>query len=132
MLTIAPGFQVDQKTLQQKNVELVEMYREKSKKQAQTQHLYDTLKKRVMTSQVQTAASDSVAKAIGSMSNVSRPQTYEDTSLQQASVAQSTTFRSNDFANTISNLATAKVQVGQAGMHMEDLETSRCRHPQAP
>lgn len=58
------------------------MYREKSKKQAQTQHLYDTLKKRVMTSQVQTAASDSVAQAINSMSNVPRPQTLRDPPFQ--------------------------------------------------
>lgn len=58
------------------------MYREKSKKQAQTQHLYDTLKKRVMTSQVQTAASDSVAQAINSMSNIPRPQTFRDPSFQ--------------------------------------------------
>lgn len=91
VLTVIIGFQVDQKTLQQKNVELVEMYREKSKKQAQTQHLYDTLKKRVMTSQVQTAASDSVTKAISSMSNIPRPQTYGD-----ASALQPTAFRAND------------------------------------
>ncbi|ERF68709.1 hypothetical protein EPUS_05770 [Endocarpon pusillum Z07020] len=77
------SLQIDQKTLQQKNVELVEMYRDKSKKQAQTQHLYDTLKKRVMTSQVQTAASDSVAQAINSMSSIPRPQTFGDASVQQ-------------------------------------------------
>jgi hypothetical protein len=59
------------------------MYREKSKKQAQTQHLYDTLKKRVMTSQVQTAASDSVAQAIKSMSSGPRPQTFGETSFEQ-------------------------------------------------
>lgn len=59
------------------------MYRDKSKKQAQTQHLYDTLKKRVMTSQVQTAASDSVAQAINSMSSIPRPQTFGDASAQQ-------------------------------------------------
>lgn len=58
------------------------MYREKSKKQAQTQHLYDTLKKRVMTSQVQTAASDSVAQAIHSMSSIARPQTLGDPPFQ--------------------------------------------------
>ena len=78
LLIATAGLQVDQKTLQQKNVELVEMYRDKSKKQAQTQHLYDTLKKRVMTSQVQTAASDSVAQAIGSISNIPRPQNFGD------------------------------------------------------
>jgi E3 ubiquitin-protein ligase CCNP1IP1 len=76
---LIPGLQVDHKTLQQKNAELVEMYREKSKKQAQTQHLYDTLKKRVMTSQVQTAASDTVAQ----MSKIPRPQTFADASIHQ-------------------------------------------------
>jgi hypothetical protein len=59
------------------------MYRDKSKKQAQTQHLYDTLKKRVMTSQVQTAASDTVAQAIHSISSIPRPQTFADASFQQ-------------------------------------------------
>lgn len=83
LLSTSAGLQIDQKTLQQKNGELVEMYREKSKKQAQTQHLYDTLKKRVMTSQVQTAASDSVAQAINSMSNIPRPQAYAEPSFQQ-------------------------------------------------
>ena len=87
------GLQIDQKTLQQKNVELVEMYRDKSKKQAQTQHLYDTLKKRVMTSQVQTAASDSVAQAINSMSSIPRPQTFEHSSFPQAPPAN---FRPDD------------------------------------
>jgi hypothetical protein len=40
------------------------MYREKSKKHAQTQHLYDTLKKRILMSQVETAASDNVARTL--------------------------------------------------------------------
>jgi hypothetical protein len=82
LLMSSTGLQIDQKTIQQKNVELVEMYRDKSKKQAQTQHLYDTLKKRVMTSQVQTAASDSVAQAINSMSSIPRPQPFGDPSFQ--------------------------------------------------
>jgi len=83
LLIITTALQIDQKTLQQKNTELSDMYRDKSKKQAQTQHLYDTLKKRVMTSQVQTAASDSVAQAINSMSSIPRPQTFADASFQQ-------------------------------------------------
>lgn len=69
------------------------MYREKSKKQAQTQHLYDTLKKRVMTSQVQTAASDSVAQAINSMSGVPRAQTFGNPSFPQP---QPPGYRAND------------------------------------
>jgi E3 ubiquitin-protein ligase CCNP1IP1 len=93
LLTTFTGLQIDLKTLQQKNFELIEMYREKSKKQAQTQHLYDTLKKRVMTSQVQTAASDSVAQAINSISSIPRPQTYGDLPLQPS---QTTNFRPVD------------------------------------
>ena len=76
---MAPSdLQIDHKTLHEKNVELAEMYRGKSKKQAQTQYLYDTLKKRVMTSQVQTIASDSVAQAIGSTSGIPAPQVFGD------------------------------------------------------
>jgi hypothetical protein len=84
LLIVTTALQIDQKTLIQKNGELSDMYRDKSKKQAQTQHLYDTLKKRVMTSQVQTAASDSVAQAINSMSGIPRPQTFADASFQQS------------------------------------------------
>jgi hypothetical protein len=83
LLIVTTALQIDQKTLRQKNTELSDMYRDKSKKQAQTQHLYDTLKKRVMTSQVQTAASDSVAQAIHSMSSIPRPQTFAEASFQQ-------------------------------------------------
>jgi hypothetical protein len=88
------GLHIDQKTLQQKNAELVEMYREKSKKQAQTQHLYDTLKKRVMTSQVQTAASDSVTQVINSLPSVPRRQPLgSDPYIQPP---QTTNFHPND------------------------------------
>ena len=66
---------IDHKTLEQKNAELVDMYREKSKKHAQTQHLYDTLKKRCLLSQVQTAASENVAQTIHNISN-GRPDTF--------------------------------------------------------
>ena len=59
------------------------MYREKSKKHAQTQHLYDTLKKRILMSQVETAASDNVAQTLKSMAGGDRPGTYNGTSLNQ-------------------------------------------------
>lgn len=52
--------QVDQDTLRRRNEELTQAFREKSKKQMQTQELYDKLKRRSMLGQVQEAASDAV------------------------------------------------------------------------
>jgi hypothetical protein len=49
------------------------MYHEKSKKHAQTQHLYDTLKKRILMSQVETAASDNVARTLMTTPGGTRP-----------------------------------------------------------
>jgi E3 ubiquitin-protein ligase CCNP1IP1 len=66
-----PDMQVDQDTLRRRNEELTQAFREKSRKQMQTQELYDKLKRRSMLGQVQEAASDAVdhtvqASAIGS------------------------------------------------------------------
>ncbi|KAK2788820.1 hypothetical protein FQN53_003007 [Emmonsiellopsis sp. PD_33] len=58
--------QMSQDQLQKKNHELVELYREKSKKHAQTTNLYNLLKTRAMRSQIQTAASDSVSQVLES------------------------------------------------------------------
>lgn len=55
---------LDQDTLIRKNEELVQAFREKSRKQLQTQELYDKLKRRTMLGQVQTAASDAVNHTI--------------------------------------------------------------------
>jgi len=55
---------LDQDTLRRKNEELVQAFREKSRKQLQTQELYDKLKRRTMLGQVQTAASDAVDHTI--------------------------------------------------------------------
>ena len=52
------------------------MYREKSKKHAQTQLLYDTLKKRILMSQVETAASDNVAQTLKTMASGTRLGTF--------------------------------------------------------
>ena len=60
------------------------MYREKSKKHAQTQHLYDTLKKRILMSQVETAASDNVAQTLKTMASGTRPGTFNGTGFTQA------------------------------------------------
>lgn len=61
----------DQDSLRRKNEELVQAYKEKSRKQMQTQELYDKLKRRAMLGQVQDAASEAVddsihASAVGS------------------------------------------------------------------
>lgn len=56
--------QTAQEQLQKKNQELFEMYREKSKKFTQITNLYNLLKSRAMKSQMQTAASDSVSRAL--------------------------------------------------------------------
>ena len=60
------------------------MYREKSKKHAQTQHLYDTLKKRILMSQVETAASDNVARTLKTMTSGTRPGTFNGTGFTRA------------------------------------------------
>ncbi|KAI9821891.1 MAG: hypothetical protein M1827_002473 [Pycnora praestabilis] len=54
------ALELDQDNLQKKNHELVEAFREKSRKHLQTQELYNKLKRRTLLAQVQTAASDSV------------------------------------------------------------------------
>jgi E3 ubiquitin-protein ligase CCNP1IP1 len=54
------GMAIIQGSLQRKNEELLQAYREKSRKHIQTQELYDKLKRRAMLGQVQDAASDAV------------------------------------------------------------------------
>jgi E3 ubiquitin-protein ligase CCNP1IP1 len=56
--------QVDQDGLRRKNEELIQALREKSRKQLQTQELYDKLKRRAMLGQVQNAALDAVDQNI--------------------------------------------------------------------
>ncbi|PMD30578.1 hypothetical protein L207DRAFT_473535 [Hyaloscypha variabilis F] len=54
------SMQFDQDGLRRKNEELVQAIREKSRKQLQTQELYDKLKRRAMLGEVQNAALDAV------------------------------------------------------------------------
>ncbi|KAF8861801.1 cyclin B1 interacting protein-like protein 1 [Acephala macrosclerotiorum] len=54
------NMQVDQDTLQRRNEELTQAFREKTRKQMQTQELYDKLKRKAMLGQVQEAALDAV------------------------------------------------------------------------
>jgi hypothetical protein len=56
--------QLDYKNLRQKNEELGQSLREKARKHAQTQELYDKLKRRAMLGQVQNAASEAVDHTI--------------------------------------------------------------------
>ncbi|KAG2420513.1 hypothetical protein HFD88_000125 [Aspergillus terreus] len=53
--------------LQKKNQELVDMYREKSKKFTQITNLYNLLKSRSMRPQIQNAASDSISQTLKSL-----------------------------------------------------------------
>jgi len=63
VLTIA-DMAVDQDNLRRKNEELIQAFREKSRKQLQTQELYDKLKRRAMLGQVQNAAGDAAEHTI--------------------------------------------------------------------
>ncbi|KAL5330188.1 hypothetical protein ACEPPN_003713 [Leptodophora sp. 'Broadleaf-Isolate-01'] len=58
------SLQVEQNNLQRKNEEITISLREKTRKNLQTQELYDKLKRRAMLGQVQDAASDEVDNAI--------------------------------------------------------------------
>jgi E3 ubiquitin-protein ligase CCNP1IP1 len=84
ILTFKTGLTIDSRSLHEKNNELIEMYRDKSKKHAQTQHLYDTLKKRILMSQVETAASDNVAQTLKTMAGGARPGTFNGIGFAQA------------------------------------------------
>jgi hypothetical protein len=64
--------QVDQDGLRRKNGELIQALREKSRKQLQTQELYDKLKRRAMLGQVQNAALDAVDQNIQASVTASR------------------------------------------------------------
>ncbi|KAI9872315.1 MAG: hypothetical protein M1830_001791 [Pleopsidium flavum] len=59
---------LEHENLARKNYDLVEAYREKSRKHLQTQELYDRLKRKALMSDVQTAASESVDQVLQSAS----------------------------------------------------------------
>lgn len=67
----------DQNTLQNKYDDLANLYRDKSKKCAQSQQLYDALKKKFMLRGVETAASENVTQTIQSIANHARPETFQ-------------------------------------------------------
>lgn len=86
--------QLGQEQLHKKNQELVEMYREKSKKHTQVTNLYNLLKSRAMRSQIQSAASDSVAHALESFSG-SRAESTSFQDLHQSLLSHTPVPRTN-------------------------------------
>ena len=56
--------QLEQKNLEQRNEDLVQAFREKSRSQQRAQRLYQTLKTQVLASQVQVAASDDAEQTL--------------------------------------------------------------------
>jgi E3 ubiquitin-protein ligase CCNP1IP1 len=63
---------LDQDNIRRKNEELIQAFRDKSRKLLQTQELYDKLKRRDMLGQVQNAASDAVDHTIQASVTASR------------------------------------------------------------
>jgi E3 ubiquitin-protein ligase CCNP1IP1 len=63
--------------LQNKYDDLANLYRDKSKKCAQSQQLYDALKKKFMLRGVETAASENVTQTIQSIASQARPETFQ-------------------------------------------------------
>ena len=55
---------MDQESIKKKHHDLLEAFREKSRKHNQTQELYDKLKRRTLLSHVKSAASNSVDQAL--------------------------------------------------------------------
>lgn len=78
------ALQIEKTDLHKKNEELYRMYTEKMKKHQQTQHLYDTLKKRILMSQVQTAASDTANRTVNSLTSAARPSTFTGAGMPSA------------------------------------------------
>jgi E3 ubiquitin-protein ligase CCNP1IP1 len=65
--------QAAQEQLQKKNQELVDLYREKSKKLTQMTNLYNLLKARAMKSRMETAASENVSQTLNTISSRTGP-----------------------------------------------------------
>jgi E3 ubiquitin-protein ligase CCNP1IP1 len=65
--------QAAQEQLQKKNQELVDLYRDKSKKLTQMTNLYNLLKARAMKSRMETAASENVSQTLNTISSRTGP-----------------------------------------------------------
>lgn len=81
-LTIS-DFSLEQRTLQDKYDNLANLYREKSKKAAQSQQLYDALKKKVLMRSVETAASASVNQTIQSLGAHNAPDIRQEAGISE-------------------------------------------------
>ena len=68
---------VDQKSLQDKNAQLVNLVKVKDGKRKQVQVLYDKLKQQVMMGQVKTAASETVSATLGSLDARARQDAHD-------------------------------------------------------
>jgi E3 ubiquitin-protein ligase CCNP1IP1 len=64
--------QIEQDRLKQENTSLVAAFREKNRKQQQTQELYDRLKRKEMTAATQSAAFESVDEVLGNVPSQQR------------------------------------------------------------
>ncbi|KAL8802979.1 MAG: hypothetical protein Q9182_003467 [Xanthomendoza sp. 2 TL-2023] len=68
-LILSAGSQIDREKLQSENTNLVQAFREKSRKHQQTQELYDRLKRKEMAATAQSAAFESVDDVLGHVSS---------------------------------------------------------------
>lgn len=89
--------QLIQEQLQKKNQGLIDLYRDKSKKHAQTTNLYNLLKSRAMRSQIQTAASDSVNHTLRSL-GASKPMTDKEADQQRPFTSLGTLTQSSQYS----------------------------------
>ncbi len=75
-LTLWLDMQIDQDRLKAENTDLVAAFREKHRKNQQTQDLYDRLKRKEMMAATQSAAFDSVDEVLGNVSSRPGPSMY--------------------------------------------------------
>ncbi|OAP57206.1 hypothetical protein AYL99_07944 [Fonsecaea erecta] len=68
------AIEADRQSMDEKYAHLLEQYRKKSQKQAQTQKLYDTLKRKVMPGQVEQLADNDVRQTLHSLPQTERMQ----------------------------------------------------------
>lgn len=70
LLNLALALELERNDIHKKNIELIELYREKQRKAAQTEELYTKLKRKVMMSRVHTAATDTANQTVNAISGL--------------------------------------------------------------
>ncbi|KAI5286124.1 hypothetical protein KEM54_000042, partial [Ascosphaera aggregata] len=117
--------QISQEQLLKKNQELVELYRDKSKKHAQVTNLYNILKSRAMRTQIQTAATDSISQTLDSLGS-RRGHEVNQLSGRSAHLAGN----SNHYQNIRPSSAQHSPEIARAGTAMGHygLEAAATRH----